>query len=136
MKIRLMYCVLLALCLAFVSCTDKKQKPLDDLRKIENELEMDSATYTDEQWDSASARYDQVTAQLDQYKYSDEELREIGYLKGKCAGYFTKRTVKEIGEELNSAAQQLAGAVQGFFDAFNDGLTDSTAEEIDDSSEE
>ncbi len=125
MKLKLIFLTVLVFCLSIVSCVDKKQKSLDDLRKFENELEMDSDSYTDEQWNEASTKYDQMTAELDRYKYTDEELREIGYLKGKCAGYFTKRTVKEIGEGLNSAAQQIAGAVRGFFDAINDGANDS-----------
>lgn len=124
MKTKLLFCFLVVFCLMAVSCVDKKQKPLGELRKFATELEMNSGSYTDEEWNNASAKYDRLVTDIEQYKYSDEELREIGYLKGKCAGYFTKRAVKEIGDGINSAAQQFVGAVQGFVDAINDGLSD------------
>ena len=111
--------------MAMVSCVDKKQKSLDELRKFENELEMYSCSYTDEQWNEASVRYDQLTTEIEKYKYSDEELREIGYLKGKCAGFFTRRAIKQVGEDISDAAKQIVGAVRGFFEAISEELPDS-----------
>lgn len=84
--------------------------PLSKLRRFCDELEKNSSSYTIYEWADAADEYSRIEAELLKYNYDDAEHEEIGYLKGKCAGYLAKG-VKEGEEKIEI---QLEAAERGF----------------------
>jgi hypothetical protein len=57
--------------------------------------------------------------ELSKYEYSDEQLKKIGNLKGKCMGYMTKQTLDDFEKQLNDLPKQIEGAIEGFMDVLS-----------------
>ena len=57
---------------------------------------------------------------IEQYKdeYTDEELKEIGRLKGILLAQYTKASVKSITSGVENAMKEAEGLVDGFLDGF------------------
>ena len=51
--------------------------------------------------------------------YSDEELKEIGRIKGQILAKMTKSAVKDLKKQMEDLSKQLEGGLEGFFEEFN-----------------
>ena len=61
----------------FTSC-NKQQEALDELRGFTEYLKENSDDFSKQDWKEAKLQYEDIVAQLEEYDYSDEELKEIG----------------------------------------------------------
>jgi len=113
---------LIAILSLFISCMDLKINPLDKMESFTEELEQNSANYTQEDWDVAENQYELICEELDQYDYTDEELRHIGKLKGRCTAIFAKHVVSGVKRDLHRFGQE----VEGFFEGVKEGLDDNS----------
>ena len=59
-----------------------------------------------------------------QYDYTDEELKEIGRLKGRYLGYITKQAIKETEKQANDFLKELEGGISGFLEAMSEETTE------------
>ena len=50
---------------------------------------------------------------------SDEELREIGRLKGKIIAKMAKSTVNDLKKQMEDLSKQLEGGLEGFMEEIN-----------------
>lgn len=106
--------LLLILCVLVLSSCHNKQQPVSDLQAFATELREHSADYTNEDWQKAEQKMDEINESLSQYQYTDEEQQKIGELKGRCWMYFTKRAVKSSVEQVKQFANEMKGAIKGF----------------------
>ena len=111
---------LVAIISLFISCVDLKINPLDKMESFTEELELNSANYTQEDWDVAENQYELICEELDQYDYTDEELRHIGKLKGRCTTIFAKHVVSGVKRDI----YRLGKEVEGFFEGVKEELED------------
>ena len=86
MKKYLFICLTFALVFSFTSC-DSSQSAINDLEVLLQEIETNYQTYTEEDWENMSLSYSAIEEELAKHEYTDEELKEIGRLKGKCETY-------------------------------------------------
>ncbi len=114
MNIRFHKIIILFVCiLVLVSC-DKKQGAIDHLAEFTEKLKTENTNYTSQDWDAAATEFESIQKELQQYKYTDEELKEIGRLEGVCYGYFTKAEMKAFGEKIRGLSKELEGGIKGF----------------------
>ena len=92
---------------------------MDDLQDLCTELQENSNNYTEQDWDDAEKKYEEIDNELQQYEYSDEELKNIGRLKGKCATYFMKSYVKSVKDGIRKFSKEFEGAAEGIMEGFN-----------------
>ena len=118
---------LLTICLTFIilfgitSC-DSSQSAIRDLEILLNEIEENHQSYTEEDWENMSLSYSAIEEELAKYEYTDEELKEIGRLKGKCIGYLTKQSLKDLEKQIEDLTKELEGGIEGFLEVLsNDG---------------
>lgn len=109
--------VIMLLCV--VSC-DSPQNAVRDLESLLNEIETNYQYYSDEDWDYITMRYDAIEEKLSSYQFTDEELKEIGRMKGKCLGYMTRQSINNLEEEIRIFSKELGGGIEGFWEIFND----------------
>lgn len=101
-----------SLCLLGMTSCDHKQTAIDELEGFAEELKESSEQYTKEDWNAATEQYQAIETELEQYEFTDEELKEIGKIKARCIKYFSKGSIMMIGKELKSFRIQLEGAIE------------------------
>ena len=99
--------------LVFASCTTPEEKSLRSLQELYQDLEQNHENYTLEDWDKAQAEYDAITAGMNLKNYTNEQLREIGKLKGKCSAYLTKGLLKRAEKGFVEFGGMLEGYLEG-----------------------
>ena len=101
-----------SLCLLGMTSCDHKQAAIDELEGLAEDLKESSEQYTKEDWNAATEQYQAIETELEQYEFTDEELKEIGKIKARCFKYFSKGSIMMIGKELKSFRIQLEGAIE------------------------
>ena len=114
-KIRLIYFFLVVLsCTVLYSCSMimKVQDPLQQLEELTEDIRLHHREYTTADWKKAYARYEQITAEMENYQYTKEEAEKIGKLEGECVGYFMKSAVNSLDD--------LGNEIKGFFEGMGE----------------
>ena len=103
-----------------ISC-DSSQSAIRDLEVLLNEIEANYQSYSEEDWENMSLSYSAIEEELAKHEYTDEELKEIGRMKGRCLGYLTKQSIKEIEKQLEDFGKELEGGIEGFLEVLSNG---------------
>ena len=111
------FCVSLFLSL---SACSTKQGPINDLSDLAEEGQANGSNYSAEEWKIVKEELEVIDSEIEQYKdeYTDEELKEIGRLKGILLAQYTKASVKSITSGVENAMKEAEGLVDGFLDGF------------------
>ena len=120
MNIRTLFIAAITLML-MLSC-NTKQKPIDQLTDLAEDLKADSKDYTEQDWQEVDKRLEQINLELDKYQdqYTDAEKEHIGKLKGTCLWYETQHSIKTLKQGMKDAAREAKGMIEGFTDAVSD----------------
>ena len=104
-----------------LSC-NSKQDAISQLETLCEELQENGDKYTIDDWDAAIAEMNDIDDMIKQYQseYSEEELKEIGRLKGLCLAHFTKNSAHSLKNQLKNVMKE----AEGIFEGFTEGLTD------------
>ena len=76
-------------------------------------------SYSEEDWENMSLSYSAIEEELAKHEYTDNELKEIGRMKGRCLGYLTKQSIKEIEKQLEDFGKELEGGIEGFLEVLS-----------------
>lgn len=90
----------------------KVQDPLQQLEELTEDIRFHHQEYTTADWKKAYARYEQITAEMENYQYTKEEAEKIGKLEGECVGYFMKSAVNSLDD--------LGNEIKGFFEGMGE----------------
>lgn len=112
------YLSLLICCIILSSC-DPSQKAYNDLLSFTENIENNGASFTNEDWENAEYEYSAIVDAIDAQYYTDEQLVEIGRLKGRCAVQFTKHSI----DNANNEFDDLLLEAEGFIEAIMEGLS-------------
>ena len=93
-----------------------QQTAKEDLQKFTERIEQKSDKWSDADWDDAAMHYSEICQTIERYDYSDEELREIGKLKGRCLAKFSKHAFDAGTKGMHDAYIELGGALEGLFE--------------------
>ena len=115
MKKYLFICLTFAMVFSFTAC-DSSQTAINDLETLLHEIETNYQSYTEEDWENMSLSYSAIEEELAKHEYTDEELKEIGRLKGKCIGYLTKQSLKDFEKQIEDLTKELEGGIEGFWE--------------------
>ena len=113
--------LLMTICFALLcACTTKDERNLSQFRRFTTNLLQKSSSYTDTDWQKSLDEYEKITEGMSNGRYTDEERREIGKLKGQCIAIYTQYTLGTYEKELKGATNELEGAIEGFLDMLGD----------------
>ena len=115
-KLVLIYFPLL---LVFFTSCNSSQSAIRDLESLLTEIEENYQSYTEEDWEKISLSYATIEEELAKHEYTDEELKEIGRLKGRCVGYLAKQSIKDIEKQIDDLAKEIEGGIEGFMEIFS-----------------
>ena len=120
----LKFCIYLLFCiLVFASC-ENKQTPVKKLEKLDRTLVQQSESFTEQDWENALMEYEQIEEELSRYNYTDEELRQIGKMKGRLLAKISKEYLNKTMDEVDSYLKMFEGALEGFMEELGSALDD------------
>lgn len=96
-----------------VACATPEEQSLRTLQELYKDMELNHENYTIEDWEKAQVDFEVITAQMKLHNYTDEQLREIGKLKGKCSAYLTKGLFKRAEKGFVEFGGMLEGYLEG-----------------------
>jgi hypothetical protein len=64
-----------------------KQTPLQELENLTEDIRIHHAEYSTADWKEVYARYEQISAEMENYQYSPEEAKKIGKLEENTRGH-------------------------------------------------
>lgn len=114
-KLLLTTTFILASALLFICCTPAS--PVEKLKNLADEVELNYESYTDEDWENITVECQELETEFRERKYTQEELKEFGRQKGRISGYMTKYSIKGWGKDIEEFADELGGSIEGFFNA-------------------
>ena len=123
MKKNLFTYLFIALVFCLTSC-NPSQTAINDLENLLHEIETNYQSYTQEDWENISASFSAIEDELTQYEYTDEELKKIGHMKGKCMGYLTKQSLNNIEKKIKDFTKELEGGIEGFLEVLSNDNND------------
>lgn len=101
-----------------ISCNNAKTS-IDELSLLIEDIEENSDNYTDEDWEYVIEEYSLIEHEMENYEYTDEELREIGRLKGIFAMKIAKQVLKDYTEDIKDMQLQFEGGLDGIKEELN-----------------
>jgi len=107
--------LILLLSIILLSCSMGRQRPLELLENLTEEIREHHEEYSVADWKETYARYEQIAADMENYQYTKEEAEKIGQLEGECAGYFVKSAVMS----LDGIKSEIKGFVEGLDKSMN-----------------
>lgn len=105
-----------------VAC-NPEQQAVSELERFVEYLQESSDNLDDQAMEEADQRYAEIVEELDTYAYDEEQLEQIGRLKGKCAALFAKRSMRDMESDLDEFLDEAGGFVQGLIESFADDST-------------
>lgn len=111
------YFIITLLCLILCSC-ESKQNPVYDLLVFRAEIENNHTEYTQSDWKNAANRYLEISMQLEEMNFTNEERLEIDKIKGEIAGYVTTAAAQEVSDRVQNITNEIESFVDGFSKSF------------------
>ena len=107
MKKLVIFC---AVMLCLVACHPAQTKK-DTLKDLVENVEKNSDKFTEADWELSDAKYESILQAMEEYDYSNEELREIGRLKARYVKEVGKNKMRIFKKNLNNLFQQSMGVM-------------------------
>lgn len=112
-------CVSFLMLFCLSSC-DPSQSAIKDLESLTNDIEANSQSYTEEDWQNVDNSFTAIETELSKHEYTDEELKEIGRLKGRYMALRAKQSVKDFEKQVKDISKEIEGGIEGFIDALSE----------------
>ena len=119
-SVKFYFCLLICVFI-FASC-ENKQTPIKKLEKLDRTLVQQSESFTEQDWENALMEYEQIEEELSRYNYTDEELRQIGKMKGRLLAKISKEYLNKTMDEVDSYLKMFEGALEGFMEELGSAL--------------
>ena len=74
----------------------------------------------EEDWEKIASEYEKIEEEMSKYEFTDDELKEIGKLKGRIYAKMTKNALKDFSKQIEDWGKQIEGGVEGFFEELNE----------------
>lgn len=121
---KLKFCIYLLVCVFIFASCENKQTPVKKLEKLDRTLVQQSESFTEQDWENALMEYEQIEEELSRYNYTDEELRQIGKMKGRLLAKISKEYLNKTMDEVDSYLKMFEGALEGFMEELGSALDD------------
>ncbi len=122
MKIRnIIIATLLAL--FAISCASPKPTPAERLTEMSEYLDNSETKYSEEEWEVLGLEIEEIEDEIQKNKdkYSEEEIRKINRLKGKCLAKMAKKAANDLAGEIGNFLQESESILGGFMEEINKG---------------
>lgn len=120
MKKIISFFTIAVICFVLMCACSSKQDPIDDLETLSVELENNCENYSQKDWSEVAEKLSSIEEDMNNYDYTDDELRQIGKLKAKCYGTILRFSAKIMKSQIHNAKMQFEGASEEIESTIND----------------
>lgn len=101
----------------FTSC-ESKQTPINQLKDLVEDIQKNASEYTDDDWYASAEELELIDRKIELYQseYTNEELIEIGRLKGVYTAQLAKHSIKALKKDVNDTMKEAEGFIEGLMD--------------------
>jgi hypothetical protein len=103
-----------------LSACDPAVSSISNLEDLVDKIEANHESYTQEDWENIVVYYSEIEQEIAKHEYTDEQLKEIGRLKGQYMGYLADHYFNNIGNQIKDLAKELEGGIEGFLEVLSD----------------
>lgn len=108
------------LALSMASCAKMQAKhQMHALESLTERVEKKGDSFTKQDWTEVSQEYDEICAKMNECEYTQEQMQEIGRLKGRFYAACTKKAINNAGGLLNGLMNSVGGAIDGFMEGMS-----------------
>lgn len=99
---------IVAICAMLMCSCDTKQNAISQLEKFSKELYLESANYTEADWQKAEVRFQQINDKITKHspEYTEAEKKYIAKTQLECKAYFAKNELGSFWNELREGIQE------------------------------
>lgn len=105
---KFMTIAIIAICAMLMCSCDTKQNAISQLEKFSKELYLESANYTEADWQKAEVRFQQINDKITKHspEYTEAEKKYIAKTQLECKAYFAKNELGSFWNELREGIQE------------------------------
>jgi hypothetical protein len=91
-----------------MTACDTKERAISQLEKFSKELYLESANYTEADWQKAEVRFQQINDKITKHspEYTEAEKKYIAKTQLECKAYFAKNELGSFWNELREGIQE------------------------------
>jgi len=116
------YTVLVTLFVLLVAaCIAPKQRAINQMQEIHDDLELNYANYNAEKWKQFARDYREADSLIALYEYTPEEKEYIGTLRGEISGYVVKAAGYNVVNAISNEGREVIGILKGIMEVFTSG---------------
>lgn len=120
MKKVINFLLVAVLALSLASCAKMQAKhQMHALESLTEKVEKNGDSFTKQDWAEVSQEYDEICAKMNECEYTQEQMQEIGRLKGRFYAACTKKAINNAGGLLNGLMNTVGGAIDGFMEGMS-----------------
>ena len=95
---------------------NSKRTPINRLENLTEDIQNKAQDFTEDDWKATAEELELIENEIEQYKseYTDEELKEIGRLKGKCLALYTKYSFRTLKYDFEDIIKEAEGLLDGY----------------------
>lgn len=105
---KFMTIAIVAICAVLMCSCDTKQNAILQLEKFSKELYLESANYTEADWQKAEVRFQQINDKITKHspEYTEAEKKYIAKTQLECKAYFAKNELGSFWNELREGIEE------------------------------
>ena len=114
MKRHLCLLVVSTLLCVLCSCQSKEEQVISGLEKLATQIDQRADSFTDKDWESIMAKYEELHEQSMECDFTKDQLKELGRVEGKLTTIFAKEGSKKIGRDIKKFIDGGKAVIDGF----------------------
>lgn len=111
------------------ACVAPKQRAINQLQEIHDDLELNYANYNAEKWKQFARDYREADSLIALYEYTPEEKEYIGTLRGEISGYVVKAAGYNVVNAITNEGREIMGVLKGIMEVFTNGSGNDNSQE-------
>lgn len=120
MKKSILFGLILSGTLLLGSCNTRRAA-IDDLSSLAERIELYGVSYDMDDWKMVLKEYAGIEKRLKKHDYTQEEVKEIGQLKGTLLGNAVKSVITSSKNKIDNINSLIDGGFEGFLESLFEG---------------
>ncbi len=104
---------MMMVCFAFLCSCATKMHPIHQLQALSEDLQKNAAYYDPQDWRDAALKFKDIRQDIQKYRYTPDERRQIGELEGQCAKYMVEGVKNGALNTVMGVANEIRGILDG-----------------------
>lgn len=111
------------------SCQSREEKVINRLNNLSEQIEEDGKNFDAKGWEDAIKKLDKIHEDMQDCKFTTEQLQEVGRTEGRLYAIIAKESAKVLGQGFSDAIQQFGSFAKGFKEGAEENFDEDAIED-------